>query len=436
MAEALDHLRPSTVWMDVTTSWRSRSGPTDGTLRVEQSYAAALQEVMPDRLRLCRYHAVRRRFIPVAALPNVKPSAQAMQRMDNELAVYFGGKAEIGRRTEQALRYWRRSVSVGINRWLDHFRDSVPFRASRAGDILLLAGETWGRHDFTVLRSLRQRHGVRIAAICQDLIPIKCPQFFEADGFVERFQRYADFLVKDVDLVIAISESTRRDVLDYARVRGGLHGDIQTIELGHDLGRPTVDDRPASLTDLEPKEFVLSVSAIQLRKNLDLLYRVWRSLSEERLPNLPKLVIIGRRGVGSDDFLRQIARDPIVRDTVVIIPVVSDAVLSWLYCNCAWTLYPSFYEGWGLPISESLGHGKFCLASNMSALKEAGQGLVRHIDPHDFTAWRAAVVELVRSPKLVLEFQHRIKARYRRVTWLQSAAYLAGLLRTLCDKPA
>ena len=436
MGKAFDPLRPSTVWMDVTTSWRARSGPTNGTLRVEQSYAAALQKVIPDRLRLCRYHAVRRRFIPVAALPNVKLPTQAMQRMDKKGRVHLGRKAEIGRRTERVFRQWRRSAMAEINRWLHGFGSYTPFPVSRGGDILLLAGETWGQHDFAVLRLLRQHHGIRIAAICQDLIPIKCPQFLETDAFIERFQRYADFLVRDVDLVIAISESTRTDVLDYARTSGGLHGDIQILELGHDVGGATIDGPPSSLTDLTPNEFVLSVSAIQSRKNLELLYRLWRRLSEERLPNLPKLVIIGRRVSGSDDVLQQIARDPIVRDTVVVIHVVSDAALSWLYRNCAWTLYPSLYEGWGLPISESLAHGKFCLASNMSALKEAGQGLVRHIDPRDFTAWREAVVDLVRSPKLVLEFERLIKARYRQVTWQQSAAHLAELLRPLCGQPS
>src|SRR5262249_62035414 len=74
--EAFDRLRPATVWMDVTTSWRKHRRPTDGTLRIEQSYAAALRDVMPERLRLCRYHATRRRFIPVAELPNDGPPPQ------------------------------------------------------------------------------------------------------------------------------------------------------------------------------------------------------------------------------------------------------------------------------------------------------------------------------------------------------------------------
>jgi glycosyltransferase involved in cell wall biosynthesis len=255
----------------------------------------------------------------------------------------------------------------------------------------------------------------------------------EADGFVERFARYADFLVNDVDLVIAISRQTKKDILDYAREQGGSRADVQTITLGHNLGTPAPASRPQALADLEPKKFVLSVSTIQSRKNFELIYHLWRRLCEERLPNLPKLVIAGRAGFGSADLLWQIAHDPVVRDRVTVRHDIPDTALSWLYRECAFTLYPSFYEGFGLPVAESLARGKFCIASNAPALMEASQGLARHIDPLDFAAWRDAVVELVRSPEKVAEFERRIRNQYRAVTWQESARRLADLLQPLCN---
>jgi glycosyltransferase involved in cell wall biosynthesis len=301
--------------------------------------------------------------------------------------------------------------------------------------VLLLAGETWSQYDSVTLRRARQQGGMRVAAICQDLIPAKLPQFFEADGFVERFAHYADFLVADVDLVIAISEQTKHDILEYGRSRGTLRADVKTVSLGHDLSTPAPSARPPALAGLEPRKFVLSVSSIQSRKNFDLIYHVWRRLCEEGLPNLPKLVIAGRAGFGGGDLLWQIANDPVVRDRVIVRHDISDAALSWLYRECAFTLYPSFYEGWGLPVSESLAYGKFCIASNAPALAEAGQGVAQHIDPLDFGAWRAAVVELVGSPELLAEHERRIKAEYRPVNWRQSAEQLAALLRPLYSEP-
>src|SRR5262245_45774793 len=133
MGGAVDQPRHATVWMDVTTSWRSRAGPTNGTLRVEQSYAAALQKMMPERLRLSRYHPTRRRFIPIDALPNVGASEQATPRRADDIGCGSAGIAGIGRRMEQRVRHWRRSATAGIYRWLDAFGDISPFPDSRPG---------------------------------------------------------------------------------------------------------------------------------------------------------------------------------------------------------------------------------------------------------------------------------------------------------------
>src|SRR5207247_4170450 len=140
-------------------------------------------------------------------------------------------------------------------------------------------------------------------------------------------------------------------------------------------------------------------STIQSRKNFDLLYRLWRRFSEQNRPETPKLVIVGRKGFGSSDLLWQISRDPFVQQSITLLHRVSDAELSWLYRNCLWTLYPSFYEGWGLPISESLAHGKYCLASNTSSIPEAGQGLIQLLDPLDFRAWHDCLSELMLAPE-------------------------------------
>ena len=149
------------------------------------------------------------------------------------------------------------------------------------------------------------------------------------------------------------------------------------------------------------------------------------------MPDLPALVIVGQRGFGSQDLLWQIAHDPVTKDKIAILHGASDEELSWLYQNCLWTLYPSFYEGWGLPISESLAYGKYCLASNSSSLPEAGAGLVKHLDPLDFAAWRNAVIELTSSSGRLALLEKSIRATYRPMTWARSAEILAGELLKL-----
>jgi glycosyltransferase involved in cell wall biosynthesis len=134
---------------------------------------------------------------------------------------------------------------------------------------------------------------------------------------------------------------------------------------------------------------------------------------------------------GSQDLLQQIAHDHQTRDKIVILHRTSDEELSWLYQNCLRTMYPSFYEGWGLPVSESLAYGKYCLASNSSSLPEAGAGLVNHLDPLDFAAWLEAVTELMRSPERLAAVEGLIRARYCPMTWERSAEVVVATLGTL-----
>jgi glycosyltransferase involved in cell wall biosynthesis len=427
--------RQPLVWMDATTSWREKGALANGTLRVEGSYAAALHKVMGPQLQFCRYSRTSKRFMPMAIPP--EPDGANRSQRHRALEQDANGLLSLrktGRHLERRLRgLWRNSLSWGLQR-LDAGMKRPPFADARAGDVLLLAGENWSRYDFAILTRMRREQQIRLAAVCQDLIPLKCPQFFDGESFVARFRRYADFLVGEVDLLIAISNSTSDDLLEHARNCGGLRGRLETIRLGADFDVETAPQRPRELPDLSPRSFVLSVSTIQSRKNFDLLYRLWHRLSEESLADLPRLIIVGRRGFGSADLLWQISRDPLVERSIKVVHHASDAELSWLYRNCLWTLYPSFYEGWGLPVSESLAHGKYCLASDTSSLPEVGQGLIRLLDPLDFRAWHDSVLDLLRSPEILAEHERRIVGNYQPVTWRQSAERLALELRQLLDR--
>jgi glycosyltransferase involved in cell wall biosynthesis len=424
--------REALVWMDATTSWREGGALANGTLRVEGCYAAALHKVMGQGLRFCRYNRTAGRFTSITTLPQRSGTNRPERRRGFERAASAPFSArEIGRQLERRFRrLWQNSLAWGLQ-GLDARMKRPSFAEARAGDVLLLAGENWARYDFDLLCRLRHDQQIRLAAVCQDLIPLKYPQFFEGQGFVERFRRYADFLVGEVDLLVAISSSTRNDLLEHARHCGGVRGRLKTIQLGADFDSEAAAERPHELPDLMPRRFVLSVSTIQSRKNFDLLYHLWRRFSEEGLADLPRLIIVGRSGFGSADLLWQISSDPLVQRSIKVLHHVSDAELSWLYRNCLWTLYPSFYEGWGLPVSESLAHGKYCIASNTSSIPEAGQDLIGLLDPLDFRAWHDCIVELVHGPERLAALEKRIVENYRAVTWRQSAERLAGELRQL-----
>ena len=143
------------------------------------------------------------------------------------------------------------------------------------------------------------------------------------------------------------------------------------------------------------------------------------------------LMIVGARGPSSETLIRAIEGDPLTRPLIRILDDAGDDELAWLYEHCCWTLYPSFYEGWGLPLSESLMYGKLCLASNAASLPEAGQGLARHLDPADLEAWHREVVALLAAPERLPAIEERIRRERRIIDWRQSGAAFAAAIESL-----
>ncbi|MFZ5736966.1 glycosyltransferase family 4 protein [Rhodopseudomonas palustris] len=419
------------LWMDVSTSARARSGQMNGTLRVEQSYIRALSAEMAATLRFCRFDPLRRDYVAVAAPPDLSGKPVASKPKSRSSSGIAATLKPIGKSVERAVKTAVRGATASLLRKTSHTEPLPKLGGGGLGEVLFLAGENWSRVDFAAVARMRRERGTRVAALCQDFIPAVAPQFFAGGDFVAKFDAYAQFLIQEADLVVSISEATKRDILGYAQRHGGMRGDVEIVHLGADIPAPQTARRPAALTGAQAARFVISVSTIQSRKNFDLLYHLWRRLTEQNTPNLPTLVIVGQPGFGSTDLLWQIANDPVTANSILHLPRAGDDELAWLYQQCLFTLYPSFYEGWGLPVSESLAFGKYCLASDSSSLPEAGAGLARHLDPLDFVAWRDAVLDLIAAPEQLARYEAAIRAGYRPVTWAQSATRLTEVLRGL-----
>ena len=206
------------LWMDVTTSWRARPGQMNGTLRVEQSYAKALSELMAPQLQFCRYHRTRRCFLPVHTYPDLSGKPAAPSRGGSRVASPL---RSLGRRLERTFRHYRRAIignligriGIGAGMWA--------FGRNSCREVLLLTGENWAQYDFDVIARLRNERSIQVAALCQDLIPIECPQFFESNEFVARYRAYVDLLIRDVDLVVAVSEVDEVGYLEVCPRSGG-----------------------------------------------------------------------------------------------------------------------------------------------------------------------------------------------------------------------
>ena len=173
------------------------------------------------------------------------------------------------------------------------------------------------------------------------------------------------------DAVFAVSHTTAADMEAYAREQGiRLARPVAPLRLGSERRQPpSVRSRhlPA------PGSYALIVSTIEARKNHLLLFRVWRRMLEE-MPSdcVPTLVFAGRIGWLVADLMQQIANTDNLGGKLVIVESPCDTDLASLYHGCLFTLLPSFFEGWGLPVRESLAFGKPCLIAYRTSLPEAG----------------------------------------------------------------
>ena len=117
------------------------------------------------------------------------------------------------------------------------------------------------------------------------------------------------------------------------------------------------------------------------------------------------------------DLLRQLENTRWLGGRVRLIRDPSDTELRALYDGCLFTLVPSWFEGWGLPVSESLAAGKPCLASSATALPEAGGALCRYFDPGSANAAFQQVAALLDAPGELLAWQERVRREFRATSW-------------------
>jgi glycosyltransferase involved in cell wall biosynthesis len=109
----------------------------------------------------------------------------------------------------------------------------------------------------------------------------------------------------------------------------------------------------------------------------------------------------------------------------------SDSELVWLYENAKFSVYPSFYEGWGLPVAESLIRGVPCVASNTSSIPEIAGDLVDYFSPYSPEEIMEKINRLSGSPKLLGQKSRKIKTGYKATSWDDSYKQVLAALKKI-----
>jgi glycosyltransferase involved in cell wall biosynthesis len=264
---------------------------------------------------------------------------------------------------------------------------------------------------------------VKAVFFIHDLLPLDHPEFFPARWQASFRQIVAAVMTRATGLLVASEILRARVEVELARF-GRKDVAIHVAPLPPAavfLSKPTIDEQLRSVP------YFVVCGTIEPRKNHLLLLNLWRRFAEEN-ERRPALVLIGHRGWENDHVTALLDRCPPLRERVLEAAGVSDAVQHWLLSNACAAFYPSFAEGYGLPVVEALSLGLPTVTSNIPVLREISQGRALFCDPLNAQEWREAASLLGARSAPSWQIAAQLANRFQPPTW---SAYFSSLINFL-----
>jgi alpha-1,2-rhamnosyltransferase len=302
---------------------------------------------------------------------------------------------------------------------------------ANSDQLLLLPDAYWTKRDIWRTVQRFRKSGTFVATIIYDLIPLTHPQYV-GKRRSEKFKAYLEQVIVSSDLIVAISKTVRDEVIRYIETempnRKDACKEVQAFVLGAELHQPKGQVR------LQVKQLFgsndlnapyLMVASFDPRKNhhqaLDAFELLWANA-----PDL-KLCFAGRVGAFCSDVIDRVRNHPQWNRSLFVYHDMNDAELQHAYQNCSGVLLPSVVEGFGLPLVESLWHGKKTFASDTPIHREVGGEHCEYFaigSPKELAelieAWE------VKKPLAALEPRDHQKA-FAPVSWSESTQQLVDV---------
>lgn len=430
-----------TVWLHVTASYFWTRPPV-GVIRVERELFAALERRGMD-LRYCIFVGGELYEVPAnamadqAARQDSPDTPAALTILGNALRegakAMFQTLARDYRRMDAALDNFR-----VLRRRMKHRRPrrpAFPLAKLARGDKFISVGID-ANLDYRRLFSMVTREkGCELIGFCHDLIPVTHPEYC-GPGDKAKMTEYFSDLFRFSSLVFCNSECTKNDVLDFVKSIEYGPPKIDVLRLGFSLPITVKLDIDPTF-ECPDTPYILFVSTIDRRKNHRILYNVYNMIARHAdFDKLPTICSVGMGGTAVDGLMDDLALNDRISGKFLFRTDVSDATLAALYRNALFCIYPSLYEGWGLPVSEALAFGKAVIASDAGALGEASQGCALHLCPYDTHAWRDAILRMATDGDWRHMWEERARAGFQLHDWDHAARTMWDALNGIEPQPS
>lgn len=269
---------------------------------------------------------------------------------------------------------------------------------------------------------------IKTVVTLHDLIFLRLPQNYKyIDRLIYNFK--SKYACQHADHIIAISEQTKKDIVEF------YHTDPAKIEVIYQ----TCDDSfkqviPQDFKDnirkkyALPEKYILNVGTIEPRKNLMLIVKAFNDV-----PSDYKLVVVGKKQAYAKEVITQIERSGLT-GRVIFLKDIPFSDLPSIYQLATIFVYPSFYEGFGIPIIEALYSHIPVIAATGSCLEEAGGPDSLYIDPHDPIELSNAINRIIGHPDLASQMIDRGLAYVQKFNTLPLSRQLMDCYRNIVSK--
>jgi glycosyltransferase involved in cell wall biosynthesis len=315
-----------------------------------------------------------------------------------------------------------------VRRVLLHGRNAADTALRAVKPPVLAGGDLFHSPRFALPAPSRTRRAVRVLTV-HDLIPILFPRMSSPFGIREL--RTILGSLRPADWAIAISGRTRDDLLEY---RPELDpGRVFVIPWAADpaLFYPVRDEgliaRARARYGIPEGPYLLSLNTLEPRKNMERLVRSFSTLTATQGIRDLSLVLVGPRGLNADAVYRAVRG---AAGRVSLAGFVPDEDLAALYSGATAFVYPSLYEGFGLPPLEAMQCGTPVITSNTSSLPEVVGGAGILVDPTDEDALSQAMLDVYRDSALRERLRGQSLARAAGFDWQRCAQQTIVAYRT------
>lgn len=375
------------------------------------------KQIIIDISRLVKIIRSRKRPTGVdrACLEYIKQYSASAIALVNIGGHYFFLKKDASREIFALILTWseNNSLLLLVNFFIK-LVFAIDFRFRSADGYVLNIGHTG-------ICTSKKHNKLKLVFMLHDLIPFEYPEY--ANFSNKKYKNHKIKINNVIDLadtIICNSQDTKKHLQHYASVIGKqISSKTEVALLGNNLRK--IEKSSLSHLPLKHinKPYFVAISTIEPRKNHIMLLNIWRRFAQDSTNSneIPNLIIIGRRGWKCSNVTDMLDNCITIKNNVFELNNCNDVDLQAYIMGARALLFPSFVEGFGIPVIEALNLGTPAIISDIPVFHEIAGEVPEYIDPLDALSWMKMIMEYTKPDSIMRLKQIERMKNYTAPTW-------------------